>query len=331
MHEKRVTISIAAIAVWFLVGANAVAADEAQSLSVVTGGKSAYVIVVPDDADAGRIAKASGLLQRVIAEATGVQLPVVKESALAVGTPAIYLGKSEAARRAGLDVDKAQGWAYLHRVAGRDIFLVGDQLLVAHEASQNQPERTLEALYLKPLLERVRLRGGYVQSPDTRFHLLIDIKSEALITYQALDRALQHYSEILTRFETNQIATNAVTITISGNRPREFLEQQSPRFAAYDGRLADLDSDAPPQLIPLISDNWQSHFQWRGEGPLPGPERMKLRELVRRAHDQGRAIRFWANPDRPEGWAALRDAGVDLINTDDLTGLRDFLLRPQSH
>jgi hypothetical protein len=212
-----------------------------------------------------------------------------------------------------------------------DIFLVGDQLLVAHETSEIQSERTLEALYLKPLLDRVRQRGGYVQSPDTRFHLLIDIKSEALTTYQALDRALQHYSEILTRFETNQVATNAVTITISGNRPRDFLEQQSPRFAAYDGRLADLDSDASPQLIPLISDNWQSHFQWRGDGPLPGPERMKLRELVRRAHDQGRAIRFWANPDRPEGWAALRDAGVDLINTDDLTGLRDFLLRPQSH
>jgi hypothetical protein len=109
------------------------------------------------------------------------------------------------------------------------------------------------------------------------------------------------------------------------------MEQQTVRYAGYDGRLADLDSDAPPRLIPLVSDNWRTHFQWRGEGPLTETERMKLRELVRRAHEQGRAIRFWATPDQPEGWAALSDAGVDLINTDDLAGLRDFLVRLQSH
>jgi hypothetical protein len=212
-----------------------------------------------------------------------------------------------------------------------DVFLVDDRLLVAHEQSQIRPERTLEALYLDPLLERVRKRGGHVHTPGTRFHLLIDIKSDALTTYQALDRSLRNYAGILTRFEANRTVTNAVTVTISGNRPRDYLEQQTVRYAGLDGRLADLDSNASPRFIPLVSDNWQAHFQWRGEGPLTEPERMKLRELVRRAHEQGRAIRFWANPDRPEGWAVLLNAGVDLVNTDNLAGLREFLLRPQSH
>ncbi|MCL4180834.1 MAG: phosphatidylinositol-specific phospholipase C/glycerophosphodiester phosphodiesterase family protein [Verrucomicrobia bacterium] len=212
-----------------------------------------------------------------------------------------------------------------------DIFLVDDRLLVAHERSQLRPERTLEALYLKPLLERVRQHGGCVYTPGVAFHLLIDIKSDSLPTYQALDRLLQAHAEMLTRFESDRTTTNAVTVTISGNRPREYLEQQSVRFAGYDGRLTDLDSETTPRLIPLVSDNWQAHFQWRGNGPLTEPECMKLRELVRRAHEQGRAIRFWANPDLPEGWAALRNAGVDLINTDNLSGLREFLLQPQSH
>ena len=212
-----------------------------------------------------------------------------------------------------------------------DIFLVDDRLLVAHEQSQLGVARTLEALYLEPILERVRERGGHVHSSNTQFHLLIDIKSDALTTYQALDRSLQKYADMLTRFEADATLTNAVVVTVSGNRPREYMEQQTIRYAGYDGRLADLDSDASPRLIPLVSDNWRTHFQWRGEGPLTEPERMKLRELVRRAHEQGRAIRFWATPDQPEGWAALSDAGVDLINTDDLAGLRDFLLHPQSH
>jgi len=41
-------------------------------------------------------------------------------------------------------------------------------------------------------------------------------------------------------------------------------------------------------------------------------------------------IRFWATPDiagkeRDAVWTELLEAGVDLINTDDLTGLRAFL------
>ena len=35
---------------------------------------------------------------------------------------------------------------------------------------------------------------------------------------------------------------------------------------------------------------------------------------------------FWAVPDDRRGWAVLRRAQVDLINTDDLAGLRAFLI-----
>ena len=97
----------------------------AARLTVASGGKSPYAIVVPDDADQGRIAKAVKLLQDTVSKATGVKLPVVKESALKPGTPAIYLGESKAARRAGLPVDEVTGWSYLNRAVGNDIFLVG--------------------------------------------------------------------------------------------------------------------------------------------------------------------------------------------------------------
>jgi len=51
-----------------------------------------------------------------------------------------------------------------------------------------------------------------------------------------------------------------------------------------------------------------------------------LKQFVQRAHQQGRRIRFWAAPDNPAGWRELQQAGVDLLNTDDLAGLREFLL-----
>ncbi len=54
--------------------------------------------------------------------------------------------------------------------------------------------------------------------------------------------------------------------------------------------------------------------------PLPG------------AHARGRLVRFWATPDGPSParealWRELRTEGVDLLNTDDLKGLQEFLLR----
>lgn len=107
---------------------------QAAEIVLVADGASPYSIVVPDDADQARIAQASALLQRMIARATGVMLPVVQESALAEGTPALYLGKSRAARRAGLPVDEVSGWAYLIRAVGRDLFLVGEDAQDAVQA-----------------------------------------------------------------------------------------------------------------------------------------------------------------------------------------------------
>jgi len=118
-------------------------------------------------------------------------------------------------------------------------------------------------------------------------------------------------------------------VIVSGNRAREMMAAEKNRLAAYDGRLADLDSSDLPQLIPLISDNWMLHFKWRAgpeEGPLPEPERAKLRQLVGRAHQQGRRLRLWGVPDRRVVWQELFDASVDLINTDDLEGLEKFFL-----
>jgi hypothetical protein len=43
------------------------------------------------------------------------------------------------------------------------------------------------------------------------------------------------------------------------------------------------------------------------------------------AHAKGCRVRFWATPDNPAVWQELLDAGVDLLNADDLAGLEQFL------
>jgi hypothetical protein len=89
-----------------------------------------------------------------------------------------------------------------------------------------QEGRTLQTLYLDPLQRVVTQNGGsvYPGDPDY-FTLLIDIKSEAASTYLALHEELEGYAGILTKFGPRGVRDGAVTAIVSGNRPRELMQQ----------------------------------------------------------------------------------------------------------
>lgn len=212
-----------------------------------------------------------------------------------------------------------------------DVWLVDGELRVAHDLVDARPGRTLESLYLKPLAEMVRGRGGSVYPGwDGSFQLLIDLKSEGETTYAAVEKALAQYRQIFTRYSNGKVHTGPVTVVISGNRPRETMLAADKRLSFYDGRASDLDSGLPPSFLPLISNNWTQMFTWQGVGPMPEHERQRLLAYVEAAHAAGYRVRFWstndvAGPAREALWTELADAGVDNINTDDLAGLDAFL------
>lgn len=216
--------------------------------------------------------------------------------------------------------------------AEADVWLLGGELLVAHDLVDVDPGRTLESLYLDPLERVVKANKGsvYPRYPHY-FHLLIDIKSEGETTYAALHDVLRRHRKIMTNFTPSGVDPGAVTAVVSGNRPRSTMESQKVRYAAYDGRMPDLGSGAPNTFMPLISDNWTNHFTWRGEGSMPEAERERLASIVATAHASGQRVRFWETPDAPGAardavWEELLEAGVDYINSDDLDGLQRWLL-----
>ena len=206
-----------------------------------------------------------------------------------------------------------------------DIFLVNGDLWVAHDAEHERVDRTLQALYLDPLRERVWRNDGHLYPQGPNCTLLIDVKSQAEATYAVLRDVLARYSDILTRFRGDTVEQRALTVIVSGNRARATMTAEAVRYAAIDGTLADLDSGASPALVPWISDDWRKFFTWSGSGAMPASEDQLLRSIVKRAHAQGRKVRFWDAPDSPVSWTVLLGAGVDLINTDDLVGLERLL------
>lgn len=208
-----------------------------------------------------------------------------------------------------------------------DVFLVDGKLLVGHTRFDLKPTRTLESLYLDPLRERIRANRGRLYKDGPPAWLLVDVKTDANSTYAALDAVLARYADILTSVDNGKVEPKAITVVVSGNMANDAMAKQTRRYAGYDGRANDVNSDLPPHLMPWVSDNWTKMFHWNGEGPMSAEERAKLRAFVDTAHKHGRLVRFWATPEKPAFWAELRAAGVDLINTDQLAELRKFLIQ----
>lgn len=207
-----------------------------------------------------------------------------------------------------------------------DVHLRGEELFVAHTGGEIESARTLRTLYLDPLLKRVRANGGRVYPGGPTLLLLVDFKSDADKSWPVLKKMLEPYAEMLTSFTSTMTAHGAVTVVISGNKPRGPLRVEPRRLAAIDGDYGDRTSEEPT-LYPVISASWGARFQWRG-GRMTPEERARLDRAVSDAHGHGRLLRFWGIPDREEAWGLLRDAGVDLINTDRLERLKKFLSAP---
>jgi hypothetical protein len=206
-----------------------------------------------------------------------------------------------------------------------DIHLVDGELLVGHDLKSTKTGRTLEALYLGPLADRVKANQGRVFPNAGAVTLLIDFKTPAAETWLTLRPLLEKFRAILTEATPDGVRERAVTVILSGNRPVAELTAEPRRLAFIDGRPDDLDRDVPSTLVPLISASWPSLFPWHGQGPMPGSEWERLRAFTAKAHRQGKKVRFWGTRDDPAIWDVQRAAGVDLINADDLPKLRDYL------
>jgi len=213
-----------------------------------------------------------------------------------------------------------------------DVFSIEDSLFVAHDFEDIKSGRTLRQLYLDPLRNRVKRNNGSVYANGEEIILFIDIKDDGLKTYQLLHKILQEYQNEISVFENGIKTAKAILVVVSGNRPFEYMQAQTIRYAGYDGRMGNLDSNISPTLMPVVSDNWRKYFKWNGIGEIPGNEKQKLQEIAAEAKDKGYILRFWSTPNRTSEqrkavWTELKDAGVGLIGADNLNELQQFLLQ----
>jgi hypothetical protein len=208
-----------------------------------------------------------------------------------------------------------------------DIFLRDTTLVVAHFCPWFREGKTLEKLYLKPLYDRVMQNNGRVYSNYGRpVILMIDVKTKSDNTYRELERMLDKYRTILTSYDNGTVVYRAVTVVISGHKPYSLLESEHNRLAFIDDDLRKVARDTVTHdVFSMASCKYSRLLSWDGKGVIPIFQKQQLCNFVAMAHSMGAKVRLWASPERKAVWDELLKCGVDLINTDKLVTLKNYL------
>lgn len=204
-----------------------------------------------------------------------------------------------------------------------DVYSAAGDLMVAHTRGEIEAGQTLRSLYLDPLKKWIDENDGRIYSDDSEFFLLIDFKSSGDKTYKRLKEQLVPYQKYLSKYENGVFTKGPVTIVISGNRPIKMVKKEKVRYVSIDGRYAHLDSTLPVHFMPIISIRWGWSLWYRQN--FPGQDRLSIRQMVDKAHAQGRRIRFYGTPNREKLWDKFMNYGVDLINVDHLDRFVNFM------
>lgn len=199
-----------------------------------------------------------------------------------------------------------------------DVFLTSNDLKVAHDVKDIQPQTNLKNLYLQPLQQCLKLNGGYVYKDSSKtLLLLIDCKTSGVSTLQEIIYELRQYP--------NLIKSPALKFVITGNQPPKDSLSFFPSFIWFDGDLNYKYEKEDLQKIALFSANFRDYSNWDGIGNIDSVSKMKLNHEIKKAHDSGKSIRFWNAPDNKNAWKMLMQLGVDFINTDKIEALANYL------
>ncbi|GAA6010927.1 hypothetical protein JCM10207_003994 [Rhodosporidiobolus poonsookiae] len=211
-----------------------------------------------------------------------------------------------------------------------DIHLINGQLLVGHDRRSLSPERTLQSLYLDPLMQLIKQRNptavageagvtyeNHIYESDSHpLQLLLDYKTNGTELHAAVLEALQPFRDLPGVLETynasspsNSTATGrtpgVLTVTCTGNCPLSSVIAQSPsRDVFIDAPLLEL-GDPQSEYDEATAGMWSMSWKkvpgsWSGEGvDGEGTKLGEIKKAVERAGAINVPVRLWETPSWP--------------------------------
>lgn len=230
-----------------------------------------------------------------------------------------------------------------------DVWLYNGTLHVGHDQSALTNDRTLDSLYIQPLLSVLSAQnpdstfltegpthnGVYDTTPDQTLYLFVDVKTDGPTTFPSVVAALQPLRDAgyLTTFDGTTVNPGAVTVVGTGNTPLSHVQGVAPRDYFWDAPIPTLNTiyaNITADVSPIASTDFAVQFpNVVGNRGLNDTQLALLQSQVAVAHAKGIKLRYWDLPGWPLGtrngvWRSLWDNGVDILNVDDLEGIANF-------
>jgi hypothetical protein len=233
-----------------------------------------------------------------------------------------------------------------------DVWLYNGTLHIGHEESALTNARTFDSLYIQPILSVLRAQnpispfltngptknGVYDTSSGQTLYLFVDVKTNGEETFPYVIKALQplRAAGYLTTFNGTGVTPGPVTVVGTGNTPLDQVQGVGnvthPRDYFYDAPIPTLGttfSNITADVSPIASTDFAVQFGSVRNETFNATQLALLESQVATAHAKGIAVRYWDQPGWPVStrnaiWRTLWNAGVDLLNVDDLEGIANF-------
>jgi glycerophosphoryl diester phosphodiesterase len=200
-----------------------------------------------------------------------------------------------------------------------DLYLKDNEIFVAHDWNKILPERTLKNLYLNPLLAKITENNGYPYSIKKPLTLMLDLKKEGRELMKVLFAQLSKYKKEFKH----------VKIVLSGDMPPPEEFKNYDKIFFFDGRKELVYSKKEFKRVAFVSASFLDFGKfWLGKTQIPDETSRKIDLFVKEMHSKGKMVRLWATPNTVLGYETLQKLKVDIIGTDDLELLSNFLKKP---
>jgi len=203
-----------------------------------------------------------------------------------------------------------------------DVFLEGNELYVAHTIEDIDKKRTIESLYIEPLLREIKRNGNNKAYKDGgKLQLLIDLKTAGEPTLKCLEaklKPLRHYFDLAAN-------PDAVRLVITGNVPAPDRFKAFDPIFFFDGKRGTPYAAEQLKRVAFFSVGLYEFSKWNGMGRMTAADYIKSQNFVDSVHKAGKQVRFWGNPDTKTCWQAFIKMGVDYLNTDSPAAMARFL------
>ncbi|WP_259067181.1 alkaline phosphatase [Mucilaginibacter sp. X4EP1] len=196
-----------------------------------------------------------------------------------------------------------------------DVYAVNGKLMVAHDKKDIVESRSLKILYTDPLIEKL------AHDKQRKLRLLIEIKED----YKAVLPLVISELKPLEPYFSYAGHPGRLSIVLTGAVPPAAEMVNYPDWISFD--VDHLDGFTPEQWkkIGLVSFPFSKYVHWNGKGVLNSDEISRVSAGIDSVHAAGKMIRFYETPDTKSSWLALIRLKVDVIGTDKVEELGDFL------